>query len=157
MGRDRDADTPDLFAVAPPRVVARFEEVDVQAATASERIARGVSKVLRDCGTPRAEVAKAMSYLLQERVSEAMLNAYASQARCETHAIPAHRLVALAAVTGDERLLNLLLADTEFIVVDAKFEPLIKREMAKEVRARLDREIAEHDAEWKRSFAGTSR
>ena len=82
--------------------------------------------------------------------AEQMLDAYASQAR-EKHNIPTHRLVALAVVTGDIRLINALIADTNFIAVEARFESLIRRELAREARDRLDREINSADAQWKAS------
>lgn len=149
MSRRRDPATPDLFRdFAPPPVVARYEAERVRAATMSMRLARAVSEALRGCGRSRAVIAHLMSEWLGEPVSEAMLNAYSSGAR-DKHNIPAHRLIALAAVTRDARLINALLADTGLIAVDEKYEALIRREMAKEARERLDREIAAADATWR--------
>ena len=149
MTRRRDSSTPDLFRdFTPPPVVARYEAERVRAATMSMRLARAVSEALRNCGRSRDVIAHLMSEWLGEPVSAAMLDAYASAAR-DKHNIPAHRLIALAAVTRDARLINALLADTGLIAVDEKYEALIRREMAKEARERLDREIAAADATWR--------
>lgn len=92
--------------------------------------------------------ARAMSEFLGEECSKAMLDAYASTARAE-HNIPAYRLVALAAVTRDARLLNAVLDGTGFIAVDARCEALLKRERAVELRDALNAEIEEADREWR--------
>lgn len=147
--RKRDAATIDLFKeFSPPPVVERYDAERVRGATHAARIARAVSEALKECGVSREAVACRMSDYLGDRVSRAMLDAYASTARA-AHSIPAHRLVALAVVTGDRRLLNVIVADTGCIAIDAKYEALIRREMAKEARDRLDREIASSDAQWR--------
>lgn len=147
--KQRDTKTLDIFgAFTPEPVVERFPAERVRAASLPALVARAVSETLKDCGLPRAKVAADMSAFLDERVTEAMLNAYASAAR-ESHNIPAHRLIALALVANDARLLNAVLEDADFIVVSAKYEPLIRREMAREARDRLDREIDANEAEWR--------
>lgn len=147
--KQRDTITSDLFRdFEPPQVVERFDAERVRAVTASQRVARAVSETLRESGRDRSIIAHLMSQFLDEEVTEAMLNSYASPART-THNIPAHRLVALAAVTKDARLLNVLLADAGFIAIEQKYEALIRRERAKELREKLDREIDAADIEWK--------
>lgn len=89
-----------------------------------------------------------MSDFLGEKVPVSMLDAYASQAKTQ-HQISAIRLVALASVTGDERPLNALLNAADMIAVPLRYEALLKREKAKELREELDREIAAADAEWR--------
>lgn len=89
-----------------------------------------------------------MSAYLDESIKKSMLDAYASVSR-EGHHIPAHRLVALAIITGDARLLNALLEDTGLIAIEVRYEALIRREMAKEQQERLAREIAAADAQWR--------
>lgn len=139
----------DLFAKAKTALpVERFAADRVRAATVPMLLARAVTETLKDCGDSRAQIAKAMSERLGERVSEAMLNKYASTASNE-HSMPAHRLVALVAVTRDARILNALLAEAGLIAVPEHYEALIRREVAKDARERLDREIAAADAEWK--------
>jgi hypothetical protein len=149
MTRRRDVATPDLFqAFVPAPVVERFSAERVRAASCSARIARAVAEAIKQSHKSRADVANEMSVCLGEEISVAMLDQYTSTAN-EKNNIPAHRLVALLAVTGDVRVINAALQDTTFVAVDAKFEPLIRREMAKEARDRLDREIAAADAQWK--------
>jgi hypothetical protein len=145
----RDSQTPDLFRdFTPPPVVDRYEIDRVRAATTSMRVARAVSEALKGCGRSRDVVAGLMSEYLGEPVPVSMLEAYASAAR-DKHNIPAHRLIALAVVTRDARLVNALLAETSLIAVDEKYEALIRREMAKEARDRIEREIAAADAQWR--------
>lgn len=149
MTRRRDPDTVDLFSEFTPRpVVDRYSPERVRAARAAARIKRAISEAMREARRPRSEIAKAMSEYLEESVTTGMLDQYASTAN-EGHNISAHRLVALLVVTGDLRLINALLADTGAIAVDAKYEALIRREMAKEARDRLDREINAADAQWR--------
>lgn len=151
MSRRRDQKTPDLFRdFTPPPVVARFSPERVRAVRCAARVKRAVSEAIKDSGRSREVIAHLMSEQLDERITWQMLDQYTSTAN-EGHNIPAHRLVALFTVTSDVRLLNALLADTDVIAVDAKYEALIRREMAKEARDRLDREINAADAQWKAS------
>jgi hypothetical protein len=62
-------------------------------------MAASVARACRESGRTRADIAQAMSALLGEPVSKAMLDAYCSESR-EQHAIPAHRWFALITVTG---------------------------------------------------------
>lgn len=130
------------------QVVPRFAAERVRSVSLQGRIARAVSETLRECGQERGAVARAMSEFLGEECSKAMLDAYASTARAE-HNIPAYRLVALAVVTRDARLLNAVLDGTGFIAVDARCEALLKRERAVELREALNAEIEEADREWR--------
>lgn len=149
MVRRRDTDTIDMFRdFTPKSVVARFAPEQVRAAKCSARVALAVAACLKECGRSRDVIAHLMSDYLGETVTGAMLDAYASQAR-EKHNIPTHRLIALAVVTGDIRLINALLADTSFIAVDGRFEALIRRELAREAVAKLEREATTADAEWR--------
>jgi hypothetical protein len=146
----RSLDQIDLFRdYEPAPAVERYAPERTRAATPKARVARAVAEALDKCGMLREEVAAALSAHLDEAVSEAMLNHYASLAN-DQHNIPAHRLVALAIVTGQAApLVNAIIAETGLIAVDAKYEALIRREMAKEARDRLDREIAASDAQWR--------
>jgi hypothetical protein len=146
-GRARESSLP-LRETAFGDLVPRFSAERVRAASVAGRIARAVSEALKDCDFDREHIAREMSAYLGEQVTKAMLDAYASQAR-EEHNIPAHRLVALAVIAGDARLLNSVLDGTGFIAVDGRFEALLKRERAIALREELEREIAEADAEWR--------
>lgn len=67
--------------------------------------AAAVARALNEDSRSRAEIAGAMSALLDEEVTKFMLDAYASEARGE-HNIPAHRWMALVAVTEHYDLLD---------------------------------------------------
>lgn len=144
----RDSSTLDLFKDFKPQpVVARFDEQEIRATSIAARMAKAVSKALKDDGRSRDKIAEHMSEIVGERVPASMLDAYASEAK-EAHKITAERLLALIVATEDERLLNALLVNTGLIVVPARFEALIRREMAIEARDRLDKEINAARAEW---------
>ncbi len=149
MSRRRDPHTVDLFSeFTPPPVIERFAAERVRATRASGRIARAIAEAIKQSRRSRHDIAAEMSAYLGEEISPAMLDQYSSTAN-ERHNIPAHRLIALLAVTGDARIVNAALQDTGFVAIDARFEPLIRREMAKEARDRLDREISAADAQWR--------
>lgn len=151
MTRRRDSDTLDLFReFTPAPVVERFSAERVRAARASARIARAVAEAIRESGRSRDAIAREMSEFLGESVTPAMLDQYTSTAN-EKNNIPAHRLIALLAVTSDIRIVNAALHDTGFVAVDARYEPLIRREMLKEAGERLAREQATADAQWRAS------
>jgi hypothetical protein len=149
MTKARDTKTLDMFRdIEPPAVVERHDESQIRAATLPARIARAVSATLKDFEGDRAGLASEMSAYLGERVTENMLNQYASQANLQ-HAIPAHRLIALAIVAGDARLINALLIDTGLIAVPTKYEALIDREMTREAIEKLQRKVLASDAKWR--------
>lgn len=71
-------------------------------------VAAAVAQALKDDSRDRYEIAAAMSRLLDEDVTKFMLDAYASEAR-ETHNVPAHRALALVAVTERFDLLDAMM------------------------------------------------
>ncbi|MEX2482086.1 MAG: hypothetical protein WD928_14615 [Gammaproteobacteria bacterium] len=149
MAPKRDGFTADLFRdYQPAPVVDRFEEEEVRAFSLNGRLSKAVALALAASGQSRDELAAAMSEFLGDNVSTSMLDKYASQA-AEGHSISALRLVALAAVTNDVRPLNALLADVDLIVVPKKYEALLRREKARELKERMEREESAADAEWK--------
>ena len=146
--RRRDTSTIDLFRdFEPTPVVRRFDAEEIKAWSAARRLARAIAVSLE--GFKRDEVATQMSEQLGEPVSKATLDAYASPEK--PHAIPAHRLAALYNATGDERLFNALLNEVGLIAVPAKYEALLKRERAREMKERLEREEQAADAQWRAS------
>lgn len=148
MARRRDTSTIDLFRdFEPTSVVRRFEAEEIKAWSAARRLARAIGAALD--GFKREEVAAEMSEQLGETISKATLDAYASPEK--PHAIPAHRLATLYSVTGDERLLNALLNEVGLIAVPARYEALLKRERARELKERLEREEQAADAQWRAS------
>lgn len=148
MSKRRDTSTLDLFRdFEPAPVVPRFEDADVRAWSRSRSLSRAVALTLDEDGRSREEIAEALSERLGERVSKAMLDNYAAQEK--EHAISALRLVGLVAVTGDARALNLLLAEAGLIAIDRKYEALLRRERARELRERLEQEERAADAEWR--------
>lgn len=132
---------PDLLDWQPPETVRRFPEEQVRAATFAARVSRAVAVALADADAEREAIAARMSSFLGERVSPAMLDAYASQAR-EDHRISVPRLMALLHATRDRRLLELLAEPMGWAVIDRRHLPLIEvaaiREHEDELRRRRE-------------------
>lgn len=132
---------PDLLDWQPPEAVKRFPEEQVRAATFAARVSRAVAVALADADAEREAIAARMSSFLGERVSPAMLDAYASQAR-EDHRISVPRLMALLHATRDRRLLELLAEPMGWAVIDRRHLPLIEvaaiREHEDELRRRRE-------------------
>ncbi len=149
MMRKRDTFTVDLFRdYQPEPVVDRFRDDEVKAWSLSGRLSKAIARSMEESGIPREEIAAQMAELTKTSISKAMLDAYASQAK-EQNQIPAVRLAALVAITGDARPLNVLLEDAGLIAIPKKYEALLKRERARELREQLEREERAADAEWR--------
>jgi len=147
--RKRDAFTIDLFReYQPAPVVDRFDGELVKAWSLGGRLAKAIAICMEECGLSRDEIAAQMSEITKASISKTLLDAYASQAK-EQNQISAVRLAALVAITGDARPFNVLLAEAGLIVVPQKYEALLKRERARELRQQLEREEQAADAQWR--------
>lgn len=135
----------------PAPVVDRFEAERVRSPKVASRISKAIAAAITDSGLSREQIAAGMSAFLDESVTAGTLYQYSSEAN-ERNNIPTHRLIALVKVTGDSRVLNAALEDTGFVAVEARYEPLLLREVRKEQLADLlKREIADADAQWRAS------
>lgn len=149
MARKRDTFSLDLFRdYQPEPVVERFADDAVKAWSLAGRLSKAIALTIDDSDMTREDIAHAMSDMTKTSVSKAMLDAYTSQAR-EQNQISAVRLAALVAITGDARALNVLLEEAGLIAIPKKYEALLKRERARELRALLEREEQAADAEWR--------
>lgn len=145
----RDPNTLDLFDWTPPAVVDRPDERVLRARTLRERIALSVAEVLEASEKPRELIAEEMTaYLGGETVSKAMLDNYASQAKDE-HTISFARMVALCAVTGDHRPLQLALDPLDRVSIDARYIGAIQEAMAREQMERLERIARAGRRQWR--------
>lgn len=136
----RDPYTKDLLSWQPPEPVKKFEPDQVRAASLDSRICKAIVVALRDCGLNRDTIANIMSDYLGERVSIAMLNAYASPAR-STHTISIVRFVALVHATQDRRLLDLLAEIFGWSVVDERYADAIKEVELAEKAEEIGRQL----------------
>ena len=151
MVRKRDPNTVDLFRdYTPEPIVDRFADEEVKAYSLAGKLSKALARTMEDSGMTREQIASAMSDIVGEKISKGTLDTYASQAR-EQSQISAVRLVALVKITDDPRPLNALLEEAGLIVVPKKFEALLRRERAKELREKLDREFDAADAAWRAS------
>lgn len=141
--RRPDPSQPSLLDWQPPQPVAAFEPARVRAATMHGQIARAVAECLRDAaaaGLAREMVAERMSAILGAKVTKAMLDAYASQAR-EEHAISLARFIALMQATGDRRLLELLAEPQGWAVIERADLPLIELAALAEHQNEIERRM----------------
>lgn len=140
--------TGDLLSWEPPIVEARFEECRVRAASLAGKVCRVIAEAMKEDGRSREDIASELSDYLGEEISRDSLDAWSSEAR-EKNNIAGYRLIALMNLLSSPEMLNELLTDTDFVLVPRKYKPLIERELALEVREKMDRFIAASDAEWR--------
>lgn len=135
----------------PAPVVDRFEAERVRSPKVASRIAKAIAAAITDSGQSREQIASGMAAFLDESVTAGTLYQYSSEANLKNN-MPAHRLIALAMVTGDARVLNAALEGTPFVAIEAKYEPLLRREVRKEqLRDFLEGEIKDADEQWRAS------
>lgn len=143
-----DTLTGDLLSWEPPDVAPRFDETRVRASSLAGKVCRAMSEALKEDMRSREDLAAELSDYLGEEISRDTLDAWTSEAR-EKHNVAAYRFFALARILASPALLNELLAETDMIVVDRKYQPLIERELALEAREKLEQFISERDKRWK--------
>ncbi|MXV43937.1 hypothetical protein GS501_02570 [Saccharibacter sp. 17.LH.SD] len=104
---------------------ASFDERLIRGNSFEHRLSRAISVSLDECSFSRAEVAERMGDVMGIRISENVLNAYASPAR-ERHQISVPRFDALMNVTGDRRLLEFLCMSRGLAVIDRRYLPVVE-------------------------------
>lgn len=145
--KKRCAYTYDLFGDALPEPCPQFDKEDIKAGTIEGKLALMISKMLKTDGRSRKEIAEVMSeYLDDAKMSEHMLDAYASQART-TQKITGARLWALIVITGNICLLQEILKETDYLVVERRYWKRIKRAEKEEAIALLKAQLAELEAQ----------
>ncbi len=130
--------TLDLFSWTPParEICQVFGEAVTRLPTPYARLIRAMATSIEESGMSRAEVAGAMSAWLGQSISEASLAAALSEARTD-HVPNVLRFQALAVVTRDARLANLLVNPAGLIAVPRKYADVIKLAQVREEKARL--------------------
>lgn len=136
MGRRRQDPTTPLLDWQPPPITRRYPDEKLKASSLATLLSKGVALTLKECGMSRADVAARMSDYLGEVISENMLDNYASEARADT-VINGVRIMALAHVTDDVRLLQVMAEPFGWAVIDDRYVSLIRatqiREKAREL------------------------
>ncbi len=150
MVRRRDFGTLDIFRdYEPPQsVAAQLDPEMTGGGSLDMKIARAVSHALASTEKSRAVIAEEMSNYLDQRVTENMLDVYASQARRE-HKITLERFIALIDVTGCHDLLALVCAPAGYVAVPRQYEAIIRKHRLAEMKERIEREERAVDAELK--------
>ncbi len=143
----RNTGTP-LLDWRPPEVTPKFDEVQVRSVSLRGRLARAVSTALKDADLTRDEIASRMSEFLGEPVTPNMLDAYASEAR-EDHVITVIRLVALARVTEDARLYQMLMDGSGYCVIPDRYMGAIQEAMLDDKIAELEQQKALARRTWR--------
>jgi len=129
----------------PPQVAVGYADDVAGQGSLQNRIARIVSRALRDARRDRelsrVEVAQLMTATLGRKVSEGSLEAWASEADV-THRIPLDAFIALIAATGADELLGFIPGLRGFAVVPRRYMAVIELQQLEE----FERELAEHKA-----------
>lgn len=142
MTKRRDPHTLDLFRdYTPPEVVPAFEPEISKGGTLDVKISRVLSEAMARSGRTRAEIAAEMSDYLSQRVTENMLDCYASPARRDQK-ITLERFVALVDVTDCYELLNFICDFAGFVAVPARYAEVIRLWQTEERLADLERQRA---------------
>ncbi|PTW61389.1 hypothetical protein C8N35_10298 [Breoghania corrubedonensis] len=126
-----DTLTGDLLSWEPEPVSVGFDEGQVRGNRMANRISQAVALALKSSELGRAEIAARMSDELGYPVSEATLDAYASEAK-ESHRITLERFIALIEVTGCHDLLGFVAEFFGFRVVPQKYADLIELHLLEE-------------------------
>lgn len=142
MTKRRDPHTLDLFRdYAPPEVVPAFEPEISRGGTLDVKISRVLSEAMARSGKTRAGIAAEMSDYLSQRVTENMLDCYASPARRDQK-ITLERLIALVDATECNELLNFICEFFGFVAVPARYAEVIRLWQTEEKLAELERHRA---------------
>lgn len=118
----------DPFAWEPPQVTVGYSDEVAGKGPLANRIARVISRALRDArddrGLSRAEIATRMSDELGRKVTQELLDKYASEAS-ENNRIPLDAFIALIDATGAHELLGFIPELLGFVVVPKHYKALI--------------------------------
>lgn len=141
------------FAWEPPQVAVGYSDDVTGKGPLQNRIARLVSRALRDArddrNISRAEVAHRMTEELGRPVSEGMLDKWASEAG-EAHRIPFDAFIALVSVTGAMDLLGFLPNLMGFVVVPQKYKAFIDLQLLED----HERDVAAYKAQIQANLRG---
>ena len=148
MIRKRDRMTLELFDWEPPRVAVGFESEQLPGNRIASRISRAVALALKDCGKSRLDIAREMSKELGYPVSEATLDAYASEAK-ESHKISLERFIALIMATECHDLLGFVAGFFDHVVVPERYGSLIELHLIEEHEREVQRRKQAIEAKWK--------
>ncbi|MEO0496299.1 MAG: hypothetical protein AAF141_02865 [Pseudomonadota bacterium] len=143
--RARDTHTGDLFAWKPEPVSVGYDEEAVGRSTTSNKIARLLSRALREAkdesGFSREDIATLISEHIGRAVSKDMLDKFSSEAS-EDHRVPLDVFIALIEVTENHRLIGFIPSLFGFVAVDQKYEAIIQLSLLEE----HEKELAAHKA-----------
>lgn len=124
-GRIEHSNQLDLLNWQAPETRRVFDERLIRGNSFEHRLSRAVAVSLDQCPLSRSEVAEHMGDIMGIRISENILNAYASPAR-ERHQISVPRFDALVSATGDRRLLEFLCEPRGLAVIEQRFLPVVE-------------------------------
>lgn len=152
MARARDDRTLDLLAWEPTPVVAAYADDVAGRGPLENKIARLVSRALRDAkddhGLSRDAVAAGMSAYLGRDVTAAHLNHWASEAN-DDRRIPLDAFAALIHATGANELLGFLPGLFGFVAVPARYADLIALHEIEEHEREISARKAALQSKWR--------
>lgn len=142
-----DSLTGDLLSWEPPKVAAGFDAGSIRGNRLASQISQAVALALKESSLSRAEIAAAMSVELGYKISENMIDNYASEG-AESHRITLERFIALIEVTGCIDLLGFIAGRFGQVVVDRKYQALINVHLADEAEQKIQKFKAAEKAKW---------
>lgn len=126
MPKRRDTETLDLWRdYQPQEVAARIDPDVTKGGTLDVKICRVVKLAMDKYGKGRAAIAEEMSEYLDQRVTENMLDCYASPAR-KDHKITLERFIALLEVTECYDLLAFVCGFAGYVAVPERYADIIE-------------------------------
>ncbi|XHE13646.1 hypothetical protein PCC82_02595 [Agrobacterium deltaense] len=126
MKKRRDTLTLDIFRdYTPVEVAARIDPEVSKGGTLDVKIARVLAHAMQKSDMSRAQIADAMSEHLGQRVTENMLDCYASPARRD-HKITLERFITLLEVTECYELLAFVCDFAGFVAVPEEYAEIIE-------------------------------
>jgi len=148
-GKDKhDTKTGDLLSWEPKPPVKIYSEEQVRAATLQTRICHAITLAIKESPLGRKDIAAKMSKFLGEEVPKNMLDAYTSEARTD-HNISHARLIALAAATGDMRLLSIGPEMFDHAVIEKRYLGAVKEAMCEAAIEDLKQQKSQARKTWK--------
>ncbi len=128
MVRHKDTNTADLLSWTPPDVHVTYDEQVAGRGRLDNKVARLIGRALQEAkelhGLTRSHVVARMGEFLGRRISEEMLNKWASEAT--DNRIPLVAFIALIEATKADQLLGFVPEQFDHIVVPEKYRGIIE-------------------------------
>ncbi len=139
MAKKVSPDQPDMFYE--PVYPTRHASQGIDCTGFANRLSRGMSRALRECGKSRHEVAASMGEALGvDTISKATIDSYTSEAK-EDHQISVLRLKAFVRATRAYWLWDLVVADDGLTMLEGDEARLAEIALVEQKKAEIDAQL----------------